>query len=289
MLETGPVQSFDLAAARRALPPRALDANKRQSEVLIIAGSREYLGAALLSARGAYRSGAGLVRLALPESLAQAGALALPEAVIAALPGAQALSLEHLAALLGLAESAHALVVGPGLGRREGTQALVAALWERLAKTAVFDADALFALPLATACAGPRVLTPHEGELKQLLGPEALKDGRRAAVRTLAKAGHCVALLKGPATLVSQAEGPLSENSTGNPALATAGSGDVLSGAIAALMAQGAAPFAAACLGAWAHGLAADHWVQSHGPRGLLASELADGLPWALAQAEPLK
>jgi hydroxyethylthiazole kinase-like uncharacterized protein yjeF len=280
---------FDLAAARRALPKRALDAHKRQSEVLVIAGSREYLGAALLCARGAYRSGAGLVRLALPEALSQSAAMALPEAVITALPAADALELENLEALLALASSAHAVVAGPGLGRREGTLALVAGLWKRLPQPSVFDADALFALPMTETAGGQRVLTPHEGELKHLLGADALKPGRVAAVSALAKAARCIALLKGPGTLVARPDGALSQNSTGNPALATAGSGDVLSGAIAALMAQGAEPYAAAGLGAWAHGLAADHWVQGHGGRGLLSSELADLLPWALAQAEPVK
>ena len=281
----GQPQSFDGAAAKRALPPTALDAHKRQSEVLIVAGSREYLGAALLCARGAFRSGAGMVRLALPQALAQSAVMALPEAVIAPLPAEDALGLEHLEALLALAASAHAAAVGPGLGRHEGTLALVAALWKRLSIPAVFDADALFALPLAEAAGAARVLTPHEGELKRLLGPQALNEGRVAAVLALARAGRCVALLKGPATLVALPDGAMTQNSSGNPALATAGSGDVLSGAIAALMAQGAAPFAAAGLAAWAHGLAADAWVRTHGPRGLLASELADALPAAFAQA----
>ncbi len=90
-------------------------------------------------------------------------------------------------------------------------------LWKRLSQPAVFDADALFALPLAEAAGGQRVLTPHEGELEQLLGADALKPGRVAAVIALAKAAHCIALLKGPGTLVAQPDGALSQNSTGNP------------------------------------------------------------------------
>lgn len=277
--------SFGLAQARQALPARAVDAHKRQAELLIIAGSSEYLGAALLCARAAYRSGAGLVRLALPQSLAQAAVTALPEAVVVALPAQDALGVDNFEALAKLAQSAKAVVVGPGLGRQPATLALVAQLWEYLPQATVFDADALFALPLAKPSAGPRVLTPHEGELEQMLGADALKDGRQAAARALAVAGHCVALLKGPASLVAGPEGAMTVNNTGNAALASAGTGDVLSGLIGALLAQGADAFAAAGLGAWAHGLAADRWVEKNAGRGLLASDLVEGLPAALAEA----
>jgi NAD(P)H-hydrate epimerase len=191
----------------------------------------------------------------------------------------------HLEGLLALAGGADAVVVGPGLGRHPGTLALVNELWQRLPEPAVFDADALFQLDLGRPPAGERVLTPHEGELKRLSGSGALDAGRVAAVRSLAARSRGVALLKGPATLVAQPDGRLSVNTSGNAALATAGSGDVLSGAIAALLAQGADPFSAAGLAAWAHGKAAEAWSARNAGRGLLASDLADQLPQALALA----
>lgn len=281
----GEASAFDEASARAALPKRSADTHKKRAAVLLVAGSSDYLGAALLCARGAYRAGAGMVHLALPFALAPAAMAAFPELVVHALPAEGALGLDQAGALLGLAAPVQAVVVGPGLGRRRETLALVRALWADLALPGVFDADALAALAPGAEHAGPRVLTPHEGELKRLMGERALDAGRPAAARALAKAYACTALLKGPATLVAGTDGGLSINTSGSPVLATAGTGDVLAGAIAGLLAQGAAPVAAAALGAWAHGLAAERWSAVHAGRGLLASELADGLPGALAQA----
>jgi hydroxyethylthiazole kinase-like uncharacterized protein yjeF len=263
------------------LPPRAAATHKKKAVVLLVAGSSQYLGAALLCARGAYRAGAGLVRLVLPEPLAPWAMQSLPELVVHGL-GPGPLGLDQAAAIQALASDAQAIAVGPGLGRDPGTQKLVARLWRSLPQPAVFDADALFALDMDQAPGGPRVLTPHEGELKKLLGPEALAQGRQEAALNLARRGRCVGLLKGPETLVATAEGALSVNTTGSPVLATAGTGDVLAGAIAGLLAQGAKPYDAACLGAWIHGRAGDLWAGRHGQRGLLAGDLADGLPDAL-------
>lgn len=276
---------FDLHAAHRSLAPRPRDYHKKKAELLVIAGSKDYLGAALLCARGAYRCGAGFVRLALPEALVPFAQLALPEAVVSGFPVEDALGAGQLPALLDLAASCGAAVVGPGLGRRPATAELVRALWARLALPAVFDADALHALELGARPGGPRILTPHEGECAVLLGPGALAAGRVQAARRLAKASLAVALLKGPSTLAAAPDGVLSVNTSGSPVLATAGSGDVLSGAIGALLAQGMEPFPAAALGAWAQGRSGDDWARSHGDRGLLASDLADGLPVALAEA----
>ncbi|HTB33683.1 MAG TPA: NAD(P)H-hydrate dehydratase, partial [bacterium] len=278
------LRAFDQAEAAAALPPRPYDAHKKQAAVLVVAGSKAYLGAALLCARAAYRGGAGIVRLALPEALAQTAVAALPEAVILALPGADCLGQAGLETLLTAAKDCGAMVVGPGLGRAASTQALVRALWRTAPLPALFDADALHALALGDAPAGPRVLTPHEGELKALLGPAALESGRPAAARALASAASAVALLKGPATLVAGPDGALSINTSGSAALASAGTGDVLSGLIGALLAQGAAAFDAASLGAWIHGRAGDRWAAQNAGRGLLASDLADGLPAALQE-----
>ena len=276
------IRAFDHAAAAAALPPRPFDAHKKQACLLIVAGSQEYLGAALLCARAAYRGGAGLVRLALPQALAQTAVAALPEAVVLALPEAGSLGEPSLDALLATLKDSEALVVGPGLGRAPSTQALVRALWRQAARPALFDADALHALALGENPGGARVLTPHEGELKALLGPQALGNGRPAAARALAAAAGAVALLKGPATLVARPDGGLSINTSGSAVLASAGTGDVLSGLIGALLAQGQQAFDAASLGAWVHGRSGDRWAALNAGRGLLAGDLADGLPAAL-------
>jgi hydroxyethylthiazole kinase-like uncharacterized protein yjeF len=271
----GSPSSFGQADAAKALPVRAPDAHKRKAVLLLVAGSTQYLGAALLCARAAYRSGAGLVRLALPSALAPAAMQALPELVV------HSLSEDPLAQLLELSHGAHAAVVGPGLGRSDGTQALAAALWSGLPVPTVFDADGLHGLRPA-AFAAPRVLTPHEGELLGLMGPRGLDAGRPAAALALAEAFQSVALLKGPGTLVARPDGRVSVNSTGSAVLASAGTGDVLSGLIGALMAQGADAYDAARLGAWVHGRAGDRWASANAGRGLLAGDLADGLPAVL-------
>lgn len=275
-----PPAAFGASEARAALPPRPLDAHKHQARLLVLAGSKSYLGAALLCARSAYRGGAGYVQLALPAELAASAALGLPEAVIAALPGT-----DPLGSLLALAAKAKAVVVGPGLGREAPTLDLVAALWARLPQAALFDADALAALTPGLPAAGPRILTPHEGELKLLLGPQALAQGREAAAIELARAYGATALLKGPGTLVASPDGRSVRCSSGSPALAVAGTGDVLSGLIGALLAQGAPPFEAAALGAWVHGRSAELWAAQHAGRGLLASDLPEIFPTALAEA----
>ena len=280
-----PARSFDLTAAEKALPARPIHIHKKQAVVLLVAGCAQYLGAALLCARGTYRSGAGLVRLALPTPLANTAMAAFPEIVVHGMGYGASLTLEQANAIEALALGAHAVVVGPGLGRDWGTQALVQWLWEHLSQPAVFDADALVHLDFSKTPGGPRVLTPHEGELIKLLGADALAKGRPAAARKLAAASRSIALLKGNATLVASPDGTLSVNTTGTAVLATAGTGDVLSGAIAALIAQGAGTYDAACLGAWAHGWAGEKWAKEHAGRGLLASDLADLLPTALAQA----
>ena len=279
------IQRFDKAAATAALPARDRATHKKKASVLIIAGSAQYLGASLLCGRAAYRSGAGLVHLALPGPLALSAMAALPELVVHGLGKGAQLDHSHLKAIHGLAAPVQAVAVGPGLGRAPGTQRLVRSLWKSLPKRSVFDADALAALDLKIEPGAERVLTPHEGELALLLGDQALALGRPTAARSLASLGHCVAVLKGPGTLVANLNGALSLNSTGSSVLATAGTGDVLTGAIAALMAQGASPYDAARLGVWAHGIAAELWARDHAGRGLLASDLADGLPGAFALA----
>jgi NAD(P)H-hydrate epimerase len=266
-------------AMRALLPSRGVQAHKHNSgTLLVVAGSEQYLGAALLTAQAALSSGAGFVHLLVPQAQVQAAQAAVPEAVV---------SPQSLAKALELSKKAHAVVVGPGLGRSKESLELARALFERLDKPALFDGDALYALSEGGELkpGGPRLLTPHDGEFARLSGgPEGLEKDRPAAARALAKASGCVVLLKGPSTLVAAPEGGMGVNSSGNPALASAGSGDVLSGLCGALLSQGLSPFEAGRLGAYLHGAAADARVEVRGSVGLTAQELAARLPEAFFQ-----
>jgi ADP-dependent NAD(P)H-hydrate dehydratase / NAD(P)H-hydrate epimerase len=285
------VHAFSEPQARAALPKRPADFHKRKAMVFVLAGSTQYFGAALLSAKAAYRGGAGTVRLAVPEVLRRAVQSALPEAIVLGYPGPAA-TLKQRSLVLQAAADCHSVVVGPGLGRASGTQALVRALWARLKQPSVFDADALFALAKLSAAkrglkltGAARVLTPHDGEMQQLLGGQGpLAADRESLARSFARAQGVTLLLKGPQTLCAAADGRMARNTSGHRVLATAGTGDVLAGLLAALLAQGAEPFEAAALAAWVHGKAAQAWAQVNGDRGLLASDLIERIPAVLGR-----
>jgi NAD(P)H-hydrate epimerase len=271
--------------ARALLPPRPLEAHKGSfGHVLVVAGSEGKSGAALLSARGALRAGAGLVTLAAPRALYPSYAAALPEAMCLVLDdqGRGRFAESHVESLVAEAEARSALVLGPGLGREPGTSAAARALATRARVPAVIDADGLapFAGELAALRSdSPRILTPHPGEAARLLGCDtaAVQADRPAAARALAAQSGAVAILKGARTLVAAPDGALSINPTGGPGLAAGGSGDVLAGLLGALLARGLSAWDAARLGVYLHGLAGDL-----GPlQGGLASELADRIPTA--------
>ena len=221
--------------------------------LLVVAGSPGKLGAARLTAEAALRAGAGLVTLALsgdrPPGLR-------PEIMTERLPSSVDGRLGHSAvrAIAALLATRDALAIGPGLGTTPSTREAVAEILGGCAGPAVVDADALNALAPLTAplSGGPRVLTPHPGELRRLL-PD-LPGRRLEQVRRLAEASGAVALLKGAGTLVARPDGTAWLNPTGHPGMATAGSGDVLTGVIGALLARGLSPESAACAGAWWHG-----------------------------------
>jgi len=193
-------------------------------------------------------------------------------------------------AIAALAAERDAVGLGPGIGRGSETQKLVRALALRIARPLALDADALFAFrgdpgPLRRR-RGPTVLTPHPGEAALLLGCTAadVNRDRVGAARRLAAQSGCVVLLKGAASLVATPSGPCVVNPTGGPELASGGTGDVLLGAVAGLLAQGLEASDAAALAAYVHGLAGERVAACTGPSGLLASDLAAELP-AAAQA----
>jgi NAD(P)H-hydrate epimerase len=262
-----------------ALPQRPRDAHKGTfGTVLVVAGSDGMLGAAILCARGALRGGAGLVQAALPAELRAPFTVAVPAATTLVRGGA---------ALQRAVAAATAVVVGPGLGAGPRTRALVLAVLRAARGPVVLDADALNALaPLRAALPGAaaKVLLPHPGEAGRLLGSSAaaVQRDRRAAVAALAARSAGVAVLKGAGTLVCDGE-RLFRNATGNPGMATGGSGDVLAGLVGALLAQGMAPFDAACLGVHTHGRAGDRVAARLGRTGLCAEDL----PLAIAEVLP--
>ena len=253
----------------RCLPRRAADTNKGSfGQVVAVAGSMAYRGAAALCCESALRTGAGLVYLASVEPVIQMVLTRTPECC--ALPcrtdgDGGVMAADAAQVRQRFAHSRAVLLVGPGLGDSAGRvlNALcgIGAPWQG----AVLDADALNAIAagdLGTTPFLPRdtVLTPHLGEMARLLGTtvEAVQADRPKAALRCAKRFQCVAVLKGTGTLVATPEGRLVRNTTGNPGLARGGSGDVLAGMLAALLAQGLPAFEAATCAVWLHGAAAD-------------------------------
>jgi hydroxyethylthiazole kinase-like uncharacterized protein yjeF len=257
------------------------DTKYTAGHVLVVGGSRGLTGAPSLSALAAFRADAGYVTVAAPESSLPVLEQRLLEAVKRPLPDEAGLVAEGSAgAVLELAQKASAIALGPGLGRGAGPQGLVRRLLAECALPIVVDADALFELEPAT-WPGPRVLTPHEGELGRLLGRESreIAAHRLASVREAAERFGCVVLLKGADTLVAAPDGSVLVSALGLPSLATAGTGDVLTGVIAAFLAKGMEPQLAAVAGAAAQQRAS---VEAPQRAGLVASDLLDALPRAL-------
>ena len=275
--------------ARGWLPAHGVLAHKgRRGHVAIIGGSPGKRGAGRLAATAALRAGAGLCTLAGPAGAGEGGQLAAPDAVMTAvLDGA-----DDGRALLG---GKAAAVIGPGMPDDARGRAWVDAALDASVPL-VLDATALAHLSGRLAdVAGARascVLTPHPGEAARLLGETvlAIQADRMRAVRALAAASRAVVVLKGARTLVC--DGTLGDdfvtiNPTGGPGLATGGTGDVLAGAIGALMAQGVAPASAARLAVWLHGAAGDALTERLGPSGLIASDLPEAVALAMRDLHP--
>ena len=272
-------------------PDRPAEAHKGTfGTVIVVGGSETMIGAPALCAASGLRSGVGLVKVAVPASILQA--------VIAIEPGATGIALSEDAdsavALLAEADpdDSAILAVGPGWG----TDASRGELLDKILsgrRCAVLDADGLNVLAKAgrprPQPGPPLILTPHPGEFRRLAEPLGVREqptddrSRPGAAANLAQAHDAVVVLKGRHSIVADA-GRYSVNQTGNPALATAGSGDILTGTIAALCAQGMTPFDASVLGTHLHGLAADLWAKKRGQSGLTAMDLAEALPKAFQQ-----
>lgn len=258
-------------------PQRPTAGHKWQQAVRIVAGSPTMTGAAVLASRAASRAGSGMVALSVPGQIVTT---APAEIVQRTIP-----RIEWSSAALDSLDRFHAVVVGPGLGREDGTTAETRRFVLEAPLPMVVDGDALFALAWngdgAAALLRRRhaatVLTPHDGEYKLLTG-EAPPGDRLVAARRLAADSGCVVLLKGPATVVAEPHGATLVVDAGDPRLATAGTGDVLAGIIGALLAGGLRPAHAAAAGAWVHAMAARHGHR----RGFVAGDLPDLIPLVL-------
>jgi NAD(P)H-hydrate epimerase len=286
------VSAHTVAEIARLLPRRGLDSNKgTYGRLLLVGGCHTFLGAPAMSALAAYRAGAGLVEIATTRFVQQSVAAHALEPVFLPLPEAGGyLASESVDAIAGALGRATALVFGPGMGLTDGTVEVTREVLSALPGTgirgAVVDADGLNALaklPDWWKTEAPLILTPHPGEMGRLTGlsTNRVQADRLAVARRYAFEWGKVVVLKGAGTVVASPSGDAAINLTGGPNLATAGTGDVLSGTIGGLVAQGCQPFVAAVAGVYLHGRAGDILRAEHGDAGTIASDLVSALPGA--------
>lgn len=274
------------------LPQRQPDGHKGTfGTALIVAGSRGFSGAACLAGMAAVRAGAGLVRLAFPRGIANVIETRVLEAVKHPLPetAAETLSSAALTELLQLTATADCIAIGPGISIHPETKNLLLELLPRIDKPLVIDADGINNLvgakEIIARIKAPLILTPHPGELGRLLGrnPAQVNADRITTACEFAITHNCILALKGAPTVVAAPDGKVYVNPTGNSGLASGGSGDVLTGLIAGLIAQNAQPLQATIAGVFLHGLAADIAVRETTEYSLAASDLLNFIPRAFA------
>jgi NAD(P)H-hydrate epimerase len=288
---------IDEAMAQALLPARPLDSNKgTYGKVMILAGSPQYIGAAALAARGALRSGAGLVTIATTPERAAIYASSLHEVTYHLLPADDAAPNQRAERLLEGLRAYQALVVGPGLSQAPAVEELLLALFAGLRSLSdaerprlLIDADGLNALAKVedwpTLPPPGAILTPHPGEMSRLLGGEKVSGGgpdRFAVAERAARDWNHNVVLKGACTLIAAPDGRVRLNWPPNPALATAGTGDVLAGVTGGLLAQGLSPFDAATLGVYLHGQAGKRVAGRLGSAGAVASDIPPEVPQAI-------
>lgn len=284
---------------RSVLPKRPVDANKGSfGKVLVVGGSVNYIGAAYLAASGAMRVGAGLVRLAAPSGLVPVLAAKLTESTYLPLPEASfgVVSEDAVSVLTLVAGDYDVLLIGCGLGQNESTAAFVKSLLfaQNKLPAAVVDADAL-----NIAAGTPNwwrkltdnaILTPHPGEMARLaaVSVEKVQSDRSRMAATMAAKWGKIVVLKGAHTVVATPEGTVRLSPFANPGLASAGTGDVLSGVIAGLVAQGLTLENAAACGVYLHGEAGEMVKENMGDAGMLSSDLLPALPLAIKRLKEI-
>jgi NAD(P)H-hydrate epimerase len=279
-------------SAFQSLPERPPSSHKGTfGHAGIIAGSVGKTGAAALAARAALRVGAGLVTVATPSSVNDVLEAKLLEAMTMPLPETKARTLARsgLDRVLAFIQTRTAIAIGPGLSTHPETVELVQSLMKHLDRPSVLDADALNALTgrasLLTECKTPPILTPHPGEMARLeidATTQSVNADRIGTARRFARERGVFVVLKGARTVVARPDGLVAICPTGNPGMATAGTGDVLTGMIVGLLAQRVPPWEAACAATYFHGSAGDLAAQHLGQPGMVASDLIAQIPYAL-------
>ncbi len=270
------------ADVRPHLEPRLANTHKgTYGHVAIVAGSLGRSGAAVMCARGAVRTGAGLVTVVTDvdaASLVNAGSIESMTFPVVTMERAV------IPQVLEFIKSKDAVLVGPGLRDTDDSYAFVRELVAQIAPPLVIDASGLNAFAGRASEVKASIITPHPGELARLLGrsTKEINDDRIGAAREAARIGNCVVVLKGHHTLIADAEGHVNVNPTGNPGMASGGMGDVLGGMVAALLARGIDAFEAACTAVYLHGFAGDLLAEEMGDTGLAAMDLAERIPAAI-------
>lgn len=281
--------------ARRLLPKRRRSAHKGSfGHVLLIGGSLDYSGAIILAARAAMRAGAGLVTVLTPECVADRVGIACPEVMVrpARETDIGSLSAENWNEWRSLMSRYSAILVGPGMTQHNDTLVLVRVLIREAMASLVVDADALQVLGQQShwleRANVPTVITPHPGEFARLIGKEVeeVQANRIRLASEAARSTDAIVLLKGAQSVIAHSGQPCFVNSTGNPGMATGGSGDVLAGMVVSLLGQGLEAFDAARLATWLHGRAGDQVARRTSEHSLIASDLIDALPGAFRELE---
>jgi len=290
------LEMIDRSELSGIVPPRRRSAHKGDfGRLLILAGSPGFTGAAYLAASAALRAGAGLVTLGIPESLQPIMAGKLTEAMTLPLPETPqgTLSLRARGPVLDFLKNADALALGPGLSRHGATGELVRQVLEAVSLPLVIDADGLNLIArdpeILRHLQGPVILTPHPGEMGRLIGrgTQAVLDDREGAAREFVRSYNLTLVLKGAGTLIASPRCPLLVNPTGNPGMATGGTGDVLTGLIGGLLAQKISALDAARLAVFVHGAAGDRAAEKVGQLSLIASDLLSEVPAVFKEIFP--
>ena len=275
-------KTLDHQQVLNILPDRRIDAHKGDfGRILLLCGSRGYTGAAALAAMGALRSGAGLVYLAVPESIYAIEATKLNEAIVLPLPDQDGkLSIDALPQILKLLLNMDAVLFGPGWGQSEGNFLIAKEILQTFEGAVVVDADGINVIAkhmdIVREREAPTIFTPHPGEFARMGGDNTLD--RQMAAESFARDFGCILLLKGYNTVITDGCRTY-VNPTGNPGMAVGGSGDVLAGIIASLIGQGIDPLEAAACGAWLHGAAGDICAQEIGQYSMLPTDMVEVLP----------
>ncbi len=284
-----PTVAWTDACSLRGLIPRTEEPAHKYSAgaLLVVAGTHKMTGAPVMVVEGAQRTGCGIIFLATAQSAAAAVDIQLTEALVYGAPEDEAGQMisEALDQIVEQAQRATALVVGPGMGTGEESRKLIEGILKEVEVPVLLDADAISNLAGSDALSrreAPTLVTPHPGELSRLMdiGTKEVSARRLHSAREAAQRHGCCVLLKGSDTIIAEDE-RAAVNSTGNVALATAGTGDVLSGVIGALLSRGMDPYDAACAGAWVHGRASELWTKDTGlpSESFIATDLLPYLP----------